>query len=68
MTLRTTPRPAKRDRARTKHTNDSVSEAYDNVFEVFGHPDASERLAKAKLARIIRKHVQAHVPNEAACQ
>ena len=52
--------PVNRLGDRVRATDEHVSAGYDNVFEVFGGPNADERLAKAELTRIIRQQIQAH--------
>ena len=46
----------KAKRAKDKHIEVEASSG--NVFEDLGLPDAGERLAKAELARVIRKIVK----------
>lgn len=41
------------------HDDNEVHDSSGNVFEDMGMPDAAERLAKAELARVIRKAIRA---------
>lgn len=60
MTTKKKRAPGKSLGDRGRVTDEDVSAGYDNVFEVFGRPNAGERLAKAELTRIIRQEIHSH--------